>query len=320
MFSRRDLGEGGVQFLRKVIDTQMFHDYGHKKKLRRKALKVQAESLSARAKQNLDLGFSSDNIGGHINSANRGNGGIVENRGENEVKNSRGLASWHENKYAFSGPGSGTRQSSQHSEKVTVVSVEDEEDSLVSLFKIMLTGTIPLKKSQIDLLIASYRMDEARLIQNYDGKTPKPLVTSVISATTSASSSFTSGTPQSNRGDRGGSGSYNGGGRDIHVIRREKERTVEDEIVWCNGRCNGAADGPLCSAICINLWADRVQQARKTISVKGAIARQHHSGELVHITNLHRFYFIFIRQLIDIRCKKRALHFLVYHHIVYTII
>ena len=288
MFSRRDLGEGGVRFLRRVRESQMFCNYCHTQSMQRKALRVQAVSLSARARQNLDLGFSSDNMGGgDINNTNKGVGGFTESKGLNEIKNSRGMASWNGNKYAFSGPGSGTRQSSQHSEKVTVVSVEDEEDSLVSLFKIMLTGTIPMKQSKIDLLIASYRMDEARLIQNYDGKTPKPLVTSVISATTSASSSFTSGTPQSNRGDRGGSGSNNGGVRDIHIVRREKERTVEDEIVWCNGRCNGSADGPLCSAICMKLWAERVQQARKTISVKRAIARQHHSGELTFIINLH---------------------------------
>ena len=273
----------------------MFCNYCHTQSLQRKALRVQVESLLTRAKECLDTGSTADNVGvGDVYNINKG---------ENEIKNSaRGPNSWNGGRYSFTGPGigTGTRQSSQHSEKITTISEEDEEDSLVSLFKIILTGTIPLKRNKIDLLLATYRIDEARLKQNYDGKTPTPVATTMISATSSASSSFTTGTPQSNKGDRGGSSFNNGTTRDIHIVRREKERTIEDEIVWCNGRCNGAANGPLCSAICMNLWAERVQQARKTISVKRAIARQHHSGshllnhithEIFHIVAVHAYHF-----------------------------
>jgi hypothetical protein len=138
---------------------------------------------------------------------------------------------------------------------------EDEEDSLVLLFKIMLTGTIPLKQSKINTLKAAYHNDEQRLSKEYDGKRP-------LSEAGQYSVPFS-------------------------LAEKDKEMLccVETEILWCNGRCNGAADTPLCSSICIDLWADRVLKARKTITVKSAIARQHHSGTKYY---LHYVIFLFL--------------------------
>ena len=52
---------------------------------------------------------------------------------------------------------------------------------------------------------------------------------------------------------------------------------ANDEVVlWCNGRCDGAANGPLCSVICVQIWEKRVQDAHRRLELKKAIVRQHH--------------------------------------------
>jgi hypothetical protein len=81
-----------------------------------------------------------------------------------------------------------------------------------------------MESSKIEELKSNYIKDEARLIKEYDGK--KPLNKVIL---------------------------------ENFLVKKEG---LEDDILWCNGRCNGAADGPFCSSICIDIWSAKVIKAR----------------------------------------------------------
>ena len=271
----------------------MFCNFCHSQSLRRRALRQETEkqSLSARARISLDVIVGEDrdegvkigdvrdvdtasdtntlsnnninSINNNINSINNNNNNNINNssNSNNKYKN----PTWNGGRFPFSGPG--THQSSLSDKNASPA--DEEEDSLVSLFKIMLTGTIPLKQARIDALIAQYKLDEVRLLQDYDGKTPKPLTapSPPVSAALSPYSKRKSDVkPKVEGSDRGGRGDKEEGkGRgdvkdrgdrgDRGELRelRDREKTIEEQIVWCNGRCNGSANGPLCSSICIKV-------------------------------------------------------------------
>ena len=164
MFSRRDLGEGGVRFLRRVRESQMFCNYCHAQSLKRKALRVQTErhSMSLRARAITDFENSYDDTAqkysNQNSNQNQGQNPNLSSKSENDPNSEgkgkgtgSGTIPWNGGRYSFNG--TRTRQSSV-SERMSIGPVEEEEDSLISLFKIMLTGTIPLKQSKMDLLLA----------------------------------------------------------------------------------------------------------------------------------------------------------------------
>ena len=66
---------------------------------------------------------------------------------------------------------------------------------------------------------------------------------------------------------------YENGNSSIDVVESESKDEV---VLWCNGRCDGAANGPLCSVICVQIWEKRVQDAHRRLALKQAIVRQHH--------------------------------------------
>jgi hypothetical protein len=253
MFTRKDLGDGGLRFLARVRETQMFCNYCHLQSLRRRALRVETEreAQSARARMNLDLEFHNDVIPPSA----------VDLDHEEDLETDSPLVSSNgSGRYLFrNGP------VPPITEKSLPGPSEEAEDCLVTLFKIMLTGTIPMKQSKLNALIASYERDEARVKNNYSRDTANPPTSAPSSSALYLKKNCDNFKNFILEKDR-------------EKVLKEKEKTVEEEILWCNGRCNGAADGPLCSSICMKLWAERVHKARKTLTVKRAIARQHHSG------------------------------------------
>lgn len=178
---------------------------------------------------------------------------------------------------------------------------EEDEDCLITLFKIMLTGTIPMKQKTLNSIIASYEKDEVR-IRNDNGSRKYTPPARTSTSTSFLSSSVGASCPNKNKNVPSIA--------DVKILGRNRdeagdvnERSVEDDIVWCNGRCNGTADGPLCSTICVKLWSERVLQARKTMTVKQAIARQHHSGITLndikcHVTRLVLFFVFDVLQFL----------------------
>lgn len=237
----------------------MFCNYCHLQSLRRRALRVEVEreALSARARMNLDLEFHND-----VTPPN----GADFDREEDLETASHLVSSNSSVRYLFrNGPGPGPGPVPPIIEKNTPGPSEEAEDCLVTLFKIMLTGTIPMKRSKLNTLIASYERDEARVKSNYSRDTANPPTSAPSSSALYLKKNCDNFKNFIIEKDR-------------EKALKEKEKTVEEEILWCNGRCNGAADGPLCSSICMKLWAERVHKARKTLTLKRAIARQHHSG------------------------------------------
>lgn len=50
---------------------------------------------------------------------------------------------------------------------------------------------------------------------------------------------------------------------------------VESEILWCNGRlCDGKANTPLCTNICLQIWESKVQHLRRQFTVKEIINKR----------------------------------------------
>ena len=216
---------------------------------------MEREALSARARMNLDLEFHND-----VTPPN----GADFDREEDLETASHLVSSNSSVRYLFrNGPGPGPVP--PIIEKNTPGPSEEAEDCLVTLFKIMLTGTIPMKRSKLNTLIASYERDEARVKSSYSRDTANPPTSAPSSSALYLKKNCDNFKNFIIEKDR-------------EKALKEKEKTVEEEILWCNGRCNGAADGPLCSSICMKLWAERVHKARKTLTLKRAIARQHHSG------------------------------------------
>ena len=169
-----------------------------------------------------------------------------------------------------------------------------------------------MKQKTLNGIIASYEKDEERIRNDNDSRKYIPTSTSTSTSMLSSrvgqsylnknvASSCMKISGNDREGGRGGGGGRGeGGGGGGGGVRDANERCVEDDIVWCNGRCNGTADGPLCSSICIKLWSERVLQARKTMTVKQAIARQHHSG--------HILYYIMLLYYIVMSCRVMSCH------------
>jgi len=62
-------------------------------------------------------------------------------------------------------------------------------------------------------------------------------------------------------------------GPDNLICKEEEDDDIIDynslaeDFLWCNGRCEGMADTPLCTTLCLQLWDKRAQIARKEASV-----------------------------------------------------
>ena len=257
-----------MRFLARVRESQMFCNYCHSQSLRRRAMRAQTdrEAALSMVRMNTDLGLPHD----------------LTPLDTMEVENNLDLLL--DGVSPIGGMRNSGRIQSMNSTKISIPDRtsycpgEEDEDCLITLFKIMLTGTIPMKQKTLNSIIASYEKDEVRIrndngSRKYTPPVPTSTSTSFLSSTVGASC------PNKNKNVPSIA--------DMKILGRSRDgdgdgdgnvRSVEDDIVWCNGRCNGTADGPLCSTICIKLWSERVLQARKTMTVKQAIARQHHSG------------------------------------------
>jgi len=47
-----------------------------------------------------------------------------------------------------------------------------------------------------------------------------------------------------------------------------KPTAINEDIIWCNGRCNGQADTPTCTKICVDIWETRVKLMKHQQYVK----------------------------------------------------
>jgi hypothetical protein len=275
VFSKKELGDGGLRFLARMRESQMFCNYCHAQSLKRRAHRQHGDrrttpsmSRSRSDLENLNLNYHDDVVQGNavVERCRSGESGL-RSSGRYPLNNDMKSVTISEKSYSGQGQGTGLDDDKE----------KDDEDCLVTLFKIMLTGTIPMKQNRLNELISSYERDENRLKnENFKSTSsaPTPLpITSYFSpilpsSPVSISYKHTSSEKYEYRSSKS-------------LGDSKKEVLLEDGIVWCNGRCNGAANGPFCSSICLKIWDERVLQAKKILGLKQAIARQHHSGTVI---------------------------------------
>ena len=276
VFSKKELGDGGLRFLARMRESQMFCNYCHSQSLKRRAHRQHGDRMTTAPMSISRSRSDPDNVNYHDSDAMVGNALEKNRSSESGLRSSsrypfnNDMKSLSMSEKSYSGLGQGDEEKNKDKE---------DEDCLVTLFKIMLTGTIPLKQSKLNQLISSYERDEIRLrnaSSNSFVPIPSPAPTPAYFSPVFPSSPVSISYKRLSRSEK-----YKQSSNDITIKgENNKEILLEDSIVWCNGRCNGAANGPLCSSICLKIWDERVLQARKVLGVKQVIARQHHSGSL----------------------------------------
>lgn len=273
VFSKKELGDGGLRFLARMRESQMFCNYCHAQSLKRRAHRHHVDRRTtpsmARSRsdlENLNLNYHDDAVLGNV-VVERSRSGESGVRGSGRYPFNNDMKSITMSEKSCSGIGQGIGLD-EDKEK-------DDEDCLVTLFKIMLTGTIPMKQNRLNELISSYERDENRLKnENFRSASPVPLPLPIPSYF----SPILSSSPVSISYKHTSRSEKHKYSCSTSLGDSKKETLLEDGIVWCNGRCNGAANGPFCSSICLKIWDERVLQAKRILGVKQVIARQHHSG------------------------------------------
>ena len=297
VFSKKELGDGGLRFLARMRESQMFCNYCHSQSLKRRSHRqhgdrmMSAPMTRSRSDQSNMNNHDNEGMVGNSNGNGNGNGNAVERcrSGESgprsgsryQYNNDMKSTTMSEKSYGGFGQGLGLNLGLDYDKdkEKDKDKDKDDEDCLVTLFKIMLTGTIPLKQNKISELIATYERDEARLRnESSRSSVPVPLPVPIPSY---FSPIFPSSPVSISYKHLSRSEKYKNCGNNTNQNDYNKEILLEDSIVWCNGRCNGAANTPLCSSICLKIWDERVLKARKILNVKQVIARQHHSGLII---------------------------------------
>ena len=313
VFSKKELGDGGLRFLARMRESQMFCNYCHSQSLKRRSHRQHGDRMMSapltrsRSDQSNMNNHDNEGMGGNSNGNgngnSNGNGNAVERcrsgesgqRSGSRYQYNNDMKSMTMSEKSYAGFGQGLGLNIGLDDDKDKDKDKDDEDCLITLFKIMLTGTIPLKQNKISELIATYERDEARLRnESSRSSVPVPLPVPIPSY---FSPIFPSSPVSVSYKHLSRSEKYKNGSNHTNQNDYNKEILLEDTIVWCNGRCNGAANGPLCSSICLKIWDERVLKARKILNVKQVIARQHHSGLIVsscqssyHLSTFPRIY------------------------------
>lgn len=264
-------------------ESQMFCNYCHAQSLKRRAHRQHGDrrttpsmSRSRSDLETLNLNYHDDVVQGNA-AAERCRSGESGLRGSGRYPFNNDMKSVTMSEKSNSGLGQGVGLDDDKD--------KDDEDCLITLFKIMLTGTIPMKQSRLNELISSYERDQNRLKnENFKSTASVPIplpISSYFLPILPSPVSISCKHPSRSEKYKYSNSTILGDSK--------KEVALEDGIVWCNGRCNGAANGPFCSSICLKIWDERILQAKKILGVKQAIARQHHSGLVISssITALH---------------------------------
>ena len=285
VFSKKELGDGGLRFLARMRESQMFCNYCHSQSLKRRSHRQHGNRMMIAPMTRSRSDQSNMNYHDNDAMVGNGNGNVVERcrsgesgpRSGSRYQYNNDMKSMTMSEKSYGGFGQGLGLNLDDDKEKDKDKDKDDEDCLITLFKIMLTGTIPLKQNKISELIATYERDEARL-RNESSRSPVPLPVPIPSY---FSPIFPSSPVSISYKHLSRSEKYKNGGNDTNQNDYHKEILLEDSFVWCNGRCNGAANTPLCSSICLKIWDERVLKARKILNVKQVIARQHHSGLII---------------------------------------
>ena len=247
IFAKKELGDGGLRFIANVRETQMYSQHTFVQAIRRRALKA------AQRNENWLAGEAG------------GEGNLPMSVGPSPEASPEPVMKSPPEHGGHSQPQKADKAEAPLQVEIPTAEVGPTADPLVSLFTIMLTGSLPTSQKALDDLAATHERGAlaageagARAPSQVDGlKTP--------GKRDAPAAMWRAGIDDANGGAKG-----DGGG----------------DVLWCNGRCDGTADGPLCSAICVQIWEQRVHDVRRRIAIKQAITRQHHDDLVMNDVTL----------------------------------
>jgi len=122
------------------------------------------------------------------------------------------------------------------------------QDPLVLLFAIMISGTNPMSVNKLSALQKMYE----------NVYSDKKVGIDEMPAGLDISASID---PQFKHGESNSRLTL--GPHVLSNVSGLASSVVDEEVLWCNGRCNGAANTPSCTNICIQMWEQRVQSLRR---------------------------------------------------------
>lgn len=142
-------------------------------------------------------------------------------------------------------------------------------DPLVMLFSIMLNGTCALSEKKLTSLRANY----SNLYKNCDHVTPEDrdkILSTFRSLDPVQDNTRSSGVDSISKEESSSKHKpFTEPDLSESVVPFEYSSDASDmEFInegdlWCNGRCNGLANTPSCTSICIDIWEARVQNLKK---------------------------------------------------------
>lgn len=233
LLAPRDIGESGMKFVKRLMETQAFSNYCHAKSQEGKRKRTRAfVDLS----ESLPLVESPRKDGQNDEDVQEEKLDQVKPKDKGDVRDRRKIRGQSEDLVK-------ARSGSDVKTKGQPMDMDEQVSSLTALFSIIITGTVPMPREQIDTLRLTYELNE------YQNKHAMVEDRTKIRSTTT---------------------------KDVFIDHGE----LENAIAWCNGRCGGMANTPDCTKICFMLWEERVHLALHQKVVKQIIQKGKHDSVL----------------------------------------
>ena len=147
-------------------------------------------------------------------------------------------------------------------------------DPLNMLCTILLTGTVPLKQDVLNKMALAY----SESLSNRDNVNSRGLVSLGLEEKSRESDMYNGyidfrlgadGFTGAD-GDKDTGHAWRGSGHTA-ASKYVGKHALEDEIIWCNGRCDGRANSAGCTLICLSEWERKLQIAGHQLNVKQVI-------------------------------------------------
>ena len=236
-FSQQELGSGGVTFMQSVIKSQMFSKFMEEEDNR---VAKEAADISKR-NEGIEFTHNDRNDSDDDSSLEGSIKPLVESKSDVEFT---GDNKQQQLPRATNSPSDRRKSESTYTLLPDYTDAFDQtvetprKDPLISLFSIMLTGSYQMSQSKLDDLVKSYHKIYARESSEEE--------LSVNKIWTDSSD---------------------------YPLFMEDTSHIEESLL-CNGRCDGNANTPSCTNICLELWEQKAQLLRRQASVIDIMRRR----------------------------------------------
>eukprot|EP01038_Epipyxis_sp_PR26KG_P012259 gene12259-16439_t len=264
MLATKDIGDSGIEFLKRLIETQMFSNHCQLLK-----------SIESEESNKLRATLSSFDIDE--------------------------LAYNQKTVQAVTTPSALIKES--FATQINVLNYsddnEDEEielDAITEVFGIMLCGTVSLNSNQIDDMRAkydelykdtpcdSYENIRAKYAKEFKKFESLPADMCTVEKASKNWIKFANERDENkysimnNKTDQ-----ENDAKQDKSLLSSTFDGPFDDQVTWCNGLiCKGYCNTAYCTSICMSLWEKRVKNLRNKTVFNEIINRNHHSNLLIN--------------------------------------